>query len=381
MARQLQAQVPRMAERVLAAIVSEVPLYADPFRGGLGVNIEGAIRAALEGFLALAESSEATRRHPDRERVHDAAYALGQGEARAGRPIDALTAAYGVGARAAWRDLGGAAIDAGLSSTEVARLAELVFSFINDISVRSINGHADALASRGQIRQRRRERLCLKLIEGAAEEELRAAAELAEWPPPRRLCALLLDQEDADALITELDPETLRPGEDLPGVETGRTVLLVPASREADRGALSGALIGALHGRRAVVGPATAWSAVRASHLRVLACARLEVADSPGPVDSEAHLLELVLGADPAALADLRRRVLAPLETVSATAAEKLIATLRAWLLHQGRRDDVARALFVHPQTVRYRMGQLRDLFGEALSDPRQVLELTVALA
>ena len=51
--------------------------------------------------------------------------------------------------------------------------------------------------------------------------------------------------------------------------------------------------------------------------------------------------------------------------------AEKLAETLRAWLLHQGRRDDVAAALFVHPQTVRYRMGQLRELYGDRLDDPR----------
>ncbi|MDT5289238.1 MAG: hypothetical protein QOF88_4127, partial [Mycobacterium sp.] len=52
-----------------------------------------------------------------------------------------------------------------------------------------------------------------------------------------------------------------------------------------------------------------------------------------------------------------------------------------AWLLHHGRRDDVAAALFVHPQTVRYRMGQLRELFGDDLADPRVVEDLTVALA
>ncbi|HET9073432.1 MAG TPA: helix-turn-helix domain-containing protein [Solirubrobacteraceae bacterium] len=376
-AEALQARVPQVAERVLAAIVNEVPLYADPFRGGMGANIERAIRVALDGFLALAARSPQMRRHPEQERVHDAAYALGQGEARAGRPIDALTSAYGVGARAAWRDLGAGAIEAGLSSTEVARLAELVFAFINDISVRSINGHADELASRGQVRQRRLERLCLKLLEGAPEEELHAAADLADWTPPRMLCAVLLGQEDADALLGVLDPGTLRPGEDPPGVEPGRTVLLVPVSRPPARGAL----MGAVTGRSAVVGPALAWTAVRGSYLRVLRCDQLGISAGPDPVDSEAHLLELVLGADAEARADLRARALTPLEGLSAAAREKLTATLRAWLLHQGRRDDIARALFVHPQTVRYRMGQLRDLYGDALDDPRHVLELTVALA
>jgi len=54
--------------------------------------------------------------------------------------------------------------------------------------------------------------------------------------------------------------------------------------------------------------------------------------------------------------------------------------TLRSWLLHHGRRDAVAAELFVHPQTVRYRMGQLREVFGDRLEDPRHVLELTIAL-
>ena len=31
--------------------------------------------------------------------------------------------------------------------------------------------------------------------------------------------------------------------------------------------------------------------------------------------------------------------------------------------------EEVATALFVHPQTVRYRMTQLRDLFGDRLTD------------
>ena len=88
-----------------------------------------------------------------------------------------------------------------------------------------------------------------------------------------------------------------------------------------------------------------------------------------------------MLHADESALADLRARVLAPLEGLRPGTAEKLADTLRAWLLHQGRRDDIAAALFVHPQTVRYRMGQLRDLYGDNLDDPDTVLALTLALA
>ena len=63
------------------------------------------------------------------------------------------------------------------------------------------------------------------------------------------------------------------------------------------------------------------------------------------------------------------------------TAAERLAETLRSWLLHQGRREEVAADLVVHPQTVRYRMTQLRELYGDRLTDPTTVLELTIALA
>ena len=98
------------------------------------------------------------------------------------------------------------------------------------------------------------------------------------------------------------------------------------------------------------------------------------------PVDTEDHLIDLVVGADPEAIADLRARVLLPLASVDESTGERLAATLRSWLLHQGRRDDVAAELHVHPQTVRYRMQQLRGLYGDRLLDPGFVRELVVAL-
>ncbi|WP_435746534.1 helix-turn-helix domain-containing protein [Nocardioides sp. SYSU DS0663] len=114
---------------------------------------------------------------------------------------------------------------------------------------------------------------------------------------------------------------------------------------------------------------------MRASYLRARRAHALGLRD-----DTEAHLPQLVLTADPDALADLRAAALAPLAGLRPATAEKLEETLRAWLLHQGRREDVAAALFVHPQTVRYRMGQLRELYGDRLDDPALVLRLTLAV-
>ena len=41
----------------------------------------------------------------------------------------------------------------------------------------------------------------------------------------------------------------------------------------------------------------------------------------------------------------------------------------------------MAAELFVHPQTVRYRMTRLRELYGDRLRDPDWLALLTVALA
>jgi DNA-binding PucR family transcriptional regulator len=112
----------------------------------------------------------------------------------------------------------------------------------------------------------------------------------------------------------------------------------------------------------------------------VLRARDLASVDGADVFDTDKHLAALVLGADRDAADDLRRQVLAPLSQLRPNTSERLVETLRSWLLHQGQRDAVAADLFVHAQTVRYRMTQLRQLFGDRLDDPQTILELTVAL-
>ena len=51
-----------------------------------------------------------------------------------------------------------------------------------------------------------------------------------------------------------------------------------------------------------------------------------------------------------------------------------------SWLDHQGEVARVAAELHVHPQTVRYRLARLRELFGDQLDDPEARFELALAL-
>ena len=59
----------------------------------------------------------------------------------------------------------------------------------------------------------------------------------------------------------------------------------------------------------------------------------------------------------------------------------RLEATLLAWLRHAGHASPTRRSeLGVHPQTVRYRLGRLRELFGAALDEPDARFELELVL-
>ena len=67
---------------------------------------------------------------------------LGRGEMRAGRSLDALLAAYRLGARVAWRRFAAAGERAGLPPHTLYALAEAIFAYIDELSADSIEGYA-----------------------------------------------------------------------------------------------------------------------------------------------------------------------------------------------------------------------------------------------
>lgn len=370
-AGQMRQDMAGVAEQVVAAVISQVPSYRDPFRGQMGRTIETAVKVALDGFLDLASRREGIDAGEQIETVMEAAYALGRGEARSGRSMDALAQAYRVGARVAWREMSTAAVAADLDPLTLARLAELVFAYIDELSDASVSGHADELTTSGRLRQRRLDRLATRLLEGAGEDELAAAAERADWDPPAALTALIAPEGRIRAARSQLDSRSLHLAEEITDLDAGWGVVLVPTASDRARRAV----VRAAAASEAVVGPSVGWSEVRTSYLRALQAHRLGLTG-----DTDQHLARLVLTAAPAEVADLRDQVLAPLADLRPATREKLVETLRSWLLHQGRRDEVAAALFVHPQTVRYRVGQLREKYGEKLNDPDFVRDVVVAL-
>ena len=264
--------------------------------------------------------------------------------------------------------------------TTIARFAELVFAFIDELSASSVSGHADELATTGRVRQRYLERLAQQLLAGEPADTLRDSAERragAAGHADRAFCLAEAQTRGLAARFGAIDTAHQRrsPRRRCIGVAGGpagpRPGRCGTAANCSRRCKAAGHWWGRL-GRGC-------WSSrridVRCGH------ATLTVAEDVDIIDTDDHLVELVLAADREAAEDLRGRVLAPLSGLRPTTAERLAETFRSWLLHRGQREAVAAELFIHPQTVRYRMTQIRELFGEGLNDPRTITELTVALA
>ncbi len=371
----MREALPAVAAETVAALREEVAEYRPSVIGTEATDvIQGAVEVALATFLTAA--TERGLPSTDLAPALDAAYALGRGEARAGRTMEALLAAYRIGARVAWERQSDLLIRRRVSAAATATFAQLVFAYIDELSGSSVAGHRDELAVSGRAREQLLERLAVGLLAGEPTDELVTRAERAGWPIPSTITAVVLRSARLSSASLLLDPQTLRIGGGVaPGLLTDdHAVLLVPDAHRA-------ALLSSLTGRGAVVGPPRPWTEAKLSYERAARALAVLPAPRERPVDTEEHLVTLVITSDATALSDLRDRALEPLASVRPAVAGRLAETLRSWLLHQGRREDVAGDLHVHPQTVRYRMSQLRELFGDRLNNGDAALELIVALS
>jgi PucR C-terminal helix-turn-helix domain len=325
-----------------------------------------------------------------------------------------------VGARLAWRRFVEAGTAARLSPEILYALGEAIFAYIDEISAESADGYAEEQSAAAGESQRRRRRLVRLLAQDppASQEAVRTAAQAAAWPLPRRVAALVCaEAETAAGADAAGEPPGGPRGEAVPGEEIVEAAGVRLARRLG--GAAIGGAAGGLAcvwlpdpdapGRRrqlaaqieAIDGPSTAgsggggdrpapvalgptvpWPRAAESLRRAAAAYRLAASGrAPGGlVVAEDHLATLLLAADRGLAVDLAASRLAPLAGLADGPRARLTETLRAWLDRPGQVQAVAAELGVHPQTVRYRVRQLRDLFGARLEDPEARFELALAL-
>jgi PucR-like helix-turn-helix protein len=367
----IEPELEQVTAEILASIAREVPEYARPLEGSFGRGIRTGVGEALRQFVSLIRDPGAGR-GPGRE-VY---VGLGRGEFRQGRTLDSLQAAYRVGARVAWRRFAEAARRAELDAEALSLLAEAIFAYIDELSADSVEGYAEARAEVEDERRRRRRELARLLTREppADPADLRAAAQAAAWPLPRRVAALACGEGRLTAISRRLPAESLSaPLDDL-------GCILLPDPEGPGRAAAVGR---AARSAPVAVGPAggaadlpQSWSLAR----RALAASEAAALTASGAFRVDDHLGELLLFEGRGVAARIAGRRLAALESLTERARQRMRETALAYVSHQGNSVAIARALDIHPQTARYRMARLRELLGGQLDDPEARFELEIAL-
>jgi hypothetical protein len=353
--------------REIIAEVALVPAYARPLDGPFGEGVRAGVGEALRHFLAEIEAGGPVPRL-------DVYTALGRGEMRAGRSLESLLSAYRIGARVAWRMFARAGVAAGLAPDTLYLLAESLFAYIDGLSAESAEGHALAQTAAAGEAQLRRRRLVRMLVRDspADPEAVKAAAADAGWPLPRTLAAVAISGGRPETAVARLPAGAISEA-----IGELTCALVADPDGPGRRAAVERAIVDA--GARAGLGTTVDWSQARVSFTRAQAALAL-AGDDPALIGARENAGELLLRSDPGLAAELASDRLAPFAELAPGSRRRLRETLRAWLSEQGRLGQVAQRLGVHPQTARYRLGRLRELFGAQLDDPEARFWLELAL-
>jgi hypothetical protein len=401
----LGAAIPEMID----AIGQAVPEYAPaddtgPDESGpdeSGPDESGRVRPDYQQRLADAVTRAvgcfiARVAQPDRalEPVLDEFRVIGGTAAREGRTLDGLQNALRLGARVAWRWLCEAG--AGLDRRELSRVGEAVFGYLDELAAACARGYAEA----GQQAAGDRQRRLLDLILAdppPRPDQVAALAREAGWFLPAHVAVAILGARPDTLLLppgvladwTAADPRLLIPDPDGPGRQAALDRALYDRALY-DRALYDRALYDqALGSRLAVIGPsvplARAAQSLRwARHARALVQAGViptgNGPDGCAPVRCDQHLSTLLILADEDLAAALCDRRLAPLARLRPAQRDRIAETLLAWLQLGENAAEVAQRIHVHPQTVRYRLRQITELFGDQLRDPDYRFELQLAL-
>ena len=364
MAEVLEPELPAITREILLAIADEVPEYAQPLESAFGEALRGGVDEALRRFVMLVRDPDSVD-----DRGRRASVALGRAELRAGRTLDALQAAYRVGARVAWRRLATATQDAGVDQTTAARLAEAIFAYIDGLSADSVEGYAQAQSDRAGELERRRTELVAALLGRAPSAQVPALANIVGWRLPRSAATVLCHSDRLAGLARRLGADAL------PAHIDGFGCVVFPDAEGPGRRDL---LRVAATRRKVAVGPDVPLPQLPLSWR--LATATLELADGDSPVAADEHLAALIISLAAPVVERIAERRLAPLRDLTPAARARMTATALAYIRHNGNAAAMSRTLHLHPQTARYRTGRLRELLGTQLDDADARFEIEAAL-
>ena len=384
----LRPVLPALADETIAAIAREVPGYARAMEGEFGQVVRRGVEVAFNRFVDLLADPAPGRRARRRTYVD-----LGRGEFHAGRSLDALLAAYRVGARLAWRRFVEAGVAGGLAPAAIYSLGEAIFAYIDELSAESAEGYAEEQSVAAGESERRRRRLVRLLAQDppAGQEAVRTAAAAATWALPRGGARRAGGRDRRRRAARARRTWTRSPRGSRAGSARGRSAPRRSARRSSSSPTRTRRAAGGGSRRRSATAPsrsARRWSGPGAlsSVRRAIATHRLAATGRLGDGADRPGRRRRAPRRPAAGRRPRRRRRPRGLPARAARRRSpdgpraRLRETLAAWLDRPGQVQAVAAALEVHPQTVRYRVRQLRDLFGDRLEDPDARFELSLAL-
>lgn len=268
-------------------------------------------------------------------------------------------------------------------------LREAILLYSREVAFAAADVYARAAEARGLWDARLEALVVDSILTGEADEELPSRIAALGWHGHGEV-AVLVGTTPPQFDVDQLRRTARKLGVDvLIGVQGSRLVLVVGRSEHsAHTDELTGELPFGEIARRLepgfgegylVLGP-TVPALVDASQSARAALAGFAVArawrHAPRPVEADDLLPERALAGDPLAKQTLVERIYRPLQSHSAD----LVATLWAYLDNGRSLEATARELFVHPNTVRYRLKRVSEVIGWDATGPREALILQTAL-
>lgn len=375
----LRSMAPSVVRETLEGIRHRVERRSPVLAPGEVEELRQVIDAGVHAFLDRVGGGRSAEQ---KDALNARFWTFGAGEAGYGRTLECLHTGMRTAAAVAWRRLSEAD---GLTRDHMAALGEAMFAFQEEVSAAAVEGHAHARGAGGDALRRRRTRLLeVLLAESGTAQQARAVpalARAARWRMPERVAVALLYREPVDEEHTEAaGTAPVLPTDVLVGWDRTEPCALVPDPEGPGR---LRSLERALRGAHAVLGPSVTLDRARVSLERARDLAELVrtgVVPGEGVVRWADHLPALVLSRDTGLVAEMARIRLAPLAHLRPPQRERMADTLLTWLESGSNANEAAGRLGVHPQTVRYRMRRLEELFGTRLRDPDARFELELVL-
>jgi hypothetical protein len=260
-----------------------------------------------------------------------------------------------------------------------AELREAVLRYTREIAFGTAQVYARTAEARGAWDARLEALVVDSLVRGEVDEGLQSWASALNWSSaPVSVIVGAADGGEPEGLIDELSIIARRARLDLlAGVHGHRLVVVLGGTDDPLDAARQ--LAGRFGPGPVVVGPAVGdLQAATGSAAAALAGLRAAAAwpDAPRPVLAADLLPERALDGDGLARAELIESVYEPLRR----GGTALLDTVMTYLELGNSLEATARLLFVHPNTVRYRLRRASELTGLVPGDGRGGFSLWVAV-